>query len=297
MATGFYGFSYATNDGVEVDSISTNVTVSTTPGDKTLMPGEPFSVIGPTGTTSYIYSGTDDSGGVFGTNGNAEVYITNSDQGAAVNEPWAFEPSSDNDVMICFAEGTLIATPNGEKTVETLAIGDEVLTADGRTVAVKWIGHQTVLKLFTPAERFRPVCISAGALGDGVPHTDLVVTKDHGLIVDGVIVHAGALVNGTTITEVSMAELSDQVTYWHVETECHEAILANGAAAESYIDNVGRHRFANYGEFEARYGVNVPEMVEMDLPRAATPRQLPRRVRDRLADREVALGLQCKKSA
>ena len=53
-------------------------------------------------------------------------------------------------------------------------IGDLVSTADGRVVPVKWMGRQTVHKLFTPAERFVPVRVKAGALGNGLPHTDLL---------------------------------------------------------------------------------------------------------------------------
>ncbi|WP_373502258.1 Hint domain-containing protein [Aestuariivirga sp.] len=86
----------------------------------------------------------------------------------------------------CFAAGTLIATPRGEQTVETLAIGDTILTADGRAVPVKWIGRQTLLKVFA-GERARPVRIAAGALGGGLPHADLVLTSDHALIMDGLI--------------------------------------------------------------------------------------------------------------
>ena len=102
--------------------------------------------------------------------------------------------------LACFAVGTQIATPKRDKPVETLTIGDRVLTASGASAAVKWIGRQTVSTRFGPAERLLPVRFAAGSLGDGLPHTDLMVTADHGMLVGGVICHAGALVNGTTIT-------------------------------------------------------------------------------------------------
>jgi len=189
--------------------------------------------------------------------------------------------------LYCFAAGTMIATPKGETAVETLAIGDMLTDARGNTVAVKWIGRQTVSTRFGPAERLMPVRFAAGSLGEGVPHTDLTVTADHGMLVDGVICHAGALVNGTTITRVSFAEMGETYTVYHIETEEHEIILANGARAETFIDNVSRRVFDNYAEFEALYG-DVPEMEELPYPRAMSVRQVPERIKAKRAGKAVA---------
>ena len=46
---------------------------------------------------------------------------------------------------VCFAAGTMIATPEGETAVEELSISDSILTASGKTVAVKWIGRQMTM--------------------------------------------------------------------------------------------------------------------------------------------------------
>ncbi|WP_127560706.1 Hint domain-containing protein [Nioella ostreopsis] len=189
---------------------------------------------------------------------------------------------SDNaEIWMCFAAGTRIATPTGEAPVETLGIGDRVLTREGRAVTVKWIGRQTVSTRFGPAERLMPVRFAIGSLGEGLPHADLTVTADHGMLVDGVICHAGALVNGTTITRVPLSEMGETYTVYHIETEDHEIILANGAPAETFIDNVSRCAFDNYAEFEALYG-DVPEMEELPYPRAMSARQVPERIRAKL---------------
>ena len=187
----------------------------------------------------------------------------------------------------CFAAGTGIATPTGEVAVDTLAIGDHVLTAEGASVPVKWIGRQTVFPMFGPAERLMPVRFAAGSLGDGLPYEALTVTADHGMLVGGVICHAGALVNGTTITQVPLAEMGASYTVYHVETEAHEIILANGAPAETFIDNVSRRVFDNFAEFEALYG-DVPEMEELAYPRAMSARQVPGTIRARLATATAA---------
>jgi hypothetical protein len=188
---------------------------------------------------------------------------------------------------VCFAGGTLIATPNGERAVETLAIGDPVLTADGRATEVKWIGRQTLHKLFTPADRFAPVRVTAEALDNGLPHTDLVLTAEHALILDGLAINAGALVNGTTIRIEPRDSLPDRVTYYHVETEGHEVILANGAPAETFVDYVTRRAFDNHAEFVARYG-DERVIDEMPLPRISSPRLVPPSIRARLSKPQAA---------
>ena len=192
-----------------------------------------------------------------------------------------WQSQTNGQVYLCFAPGTPIATPSGEVAVETLSIGDLVLTADGRTVAVKWLGRQTAMPRFGPAERLRLVRLQAGALGHGLPRTDLTVTADHALLIDGVLCHAGALVNGTSITRVPLAEMGERYTVYHVETEAHEIILAAGTPAETFIDNVTRRVFDNFAEFEALYG-DVPEMAELPYPRAMSARQLPARIRRKL---------------
>lgn len=174
----------------------------------------------------------------------------------------------------CFLTGTLITTDAGETAVEALKTGDMVQSVDGKMHAVRWIGHQTVDTRFGPAERLMPIRIAAGALGDGAPHSDLTVTADHAMLVDGVLVHAGAMVNGTTITRVPLAELGQTYVVYHVELETQQVILANGAAAESFVDNAGRMAFDNHAEFTALYG-DAQAVAELDLPRAMSPRQLP----------------------
>ncbi|MGI3185280.1 Hint domain-containing protein [Nioella aestuarii] len=188
---------------------------------------------------------------------------------------------------VCFAAGTQISTPEGARAVETLCIGDFVRTASGRDVPIKWLGRQTVRTRFGAAERLMPVRFAAGSLSQGVPACDLTVTADHGMLVDGVICHAGALVNGTTITRVPLAEMGEAFTVYHIETDGHEIILANGAATETFIDNVSRRVFDNFGEFEALYG-DVPEMEELPYPRAMSARQVPARIKALLAGKAAA---------
>lgn len=202
---------------------------------------------------------------------------------SGTSDPYSAETAA----YLCFAAGSLIATPEGEREVEHLQIGDRVTTQEGRAVSVKWIGRQTVSTRFGPAERLMPVRFEAGSLGEGLPHADLTVTADHGMLVDGVICHAGALVNGETVTRVPLAEMGERYTVYHIETENHEIIFANGAPAETFIDNAGRRAFDNFAEFEALYG-DVPEMEELSYPRAMSARQVPARIKALLAGKAAA---------
>ncbi|MGS4981720.1 Hint domain-containing protein [Pseudosulfitobacter sp. RP-4] len=197
---------------------------------------------------------------------------------------WTFNSVPENaDVANCFLTGTRITTPSGETAVEDLRIGDVVTTADGRAVEVKWMARQTYRQFRNMAlpEKHAPVCISAGALGHGLPHTDLYLTADHGMILDDMVVNAGAMVNGDTIRFVPLSDMPAEFTYYHVETEHHDEILANGAASETFIDYVGRKGFDNYLEYLDLYGADriIPEMNRL---RVSAKRLLPPQLAQRL---------------
>jgi len=179
----------------------------------------------------------------------------------------------------CFGEGTLIATPEGEVAVETLRIGDLVVAEDGRPVRVKWVGRQTVSTRFGPSERLKLVRLRAGALGSGVPVRDLMLTADHALLIDGLLINAGALVNGDSIAYVPLSELGERYTVYHVETENHDVIRAEGAPAETYIDYVARQAFDNYAEYQALYG-EEQTIAELPYARVSSARMLPPAMRE-----------------
>lgn len=181
----------------------------------------------------------------------------------------------------CFAPGTGIATPTGDIAIEDLSVGDLVLTADGRAVPVRWIGRQTVSTRFGPAERLLPVRIAAGALGKNSPKRDLIVTADHAMVVGDFLVNAAALVGGAQIDFVSLSELGQRFTVYHLETDAHEVILAEGAESESFLDNAGRRAFDNFNDYERLYG-SERVIPELPMPRISAARLLPQALKKRL---------------
>lgn len=184
-------------------------------------------------------------------------------------------------LLYCFARDTQISTQDGAVAVQSLAIGDHVTTADGQSVPVKWIGHQTVLPFFAPHERLTMVRLRAGALGAGLPVRDLKLTTDHALLIDGLLINAGALVNGYSIDWVPLSELGDGFTVYHVETENHDIILAEGAPSETFVDHATRQAFDNYQEYVDLYGVE-PAITELPHIRVSAQRLLPDAIKARL---------------
>ncbi|WP_165586942.1 Hint domain-containing protein [Pseudaestuariivita atlantica] len=201
-----------------------------------------------------------------------------------------------NDAVVvnCFLTGTLIATPDGERAIETLEPGAHVTLADGTAATIRWVARQTMradaVNLSIPANRL-PVRIEAGALGNGLPHTDLTLTADHALVMDGLLVNASALVNGSTIRFLTADDMPREFTYWHVELDAHSAILANGLPAESFVDYTGRAAYDNHADYLALHGAErlIPEMP---LPRISARRHLPAALRIQLGleDTDFALS-------
>ena len=143
-------------------------------------------------------------------------------------------------------------------------MGDEVVihAGDRGFIAhdmrpVIWLGHRTIDCARHPHPwDVLPVRVHAGAFADGHPRQDLVLSPDHAVFVDGVLIPIRYLVNDATITRDAV----DEVTYWHVELDAHDILLAEGLAAESYLDTGNRTAFANAAvtALHADFAVNDP---------------------------------------
>ena len=186
----------------------------------------------------------------------------------------------------CFCRGTLILTERGERPVEELAIGDRLMTSSGAISPISWIGRTKVTARLVDPLRSWPIRIKANALAEGVPSRDMLLSPDHAVFVDGILIQAGALVNDTSI--VHETDVPDVFDYYHIELDDHTLIIANNVRSETFIDNVDRLAFDNWKEHEALYPDGKP-IVEMPCPRAKSNRQVPRMIREMLAERGIAL--------
>ena len=144
--------------------------------------------------------------------------------------------------MPCFAIGTLIMTVHAEVPVELLREGNLIVTASGKLKKVRWIGlrHIDCLRHAKPRDVW-PVRVLAGAFGGGLPKRELWLSPDHAVFVGGVLIPVRYLINGRTIVQKRVAE----VTYYHVELATHDVILAEGLPCESYLDTGNRSDFEN----------------------------------------------------
>lgn len=163
---------------------------------------------------------------------------------------------------MCFLSGTRIMTPGGEVAIEDFRIGDLVATESGKTRAIRWIGRINVDRVGTaewPANAM-PVRVSKDAFGAGSPHRDLYLSPSHMVHLNGVLMPIGDLINGRTITPVNVA--GDQLTYFHVELETHDVLIAEGAPCESFLTTAEKLAvFDNADEYYALYGVPTSDMV------------------------------------
>jgi len=183
-------------------------------------------------------------------------------------------------VAACFCAGTRIRCRRGEVAIENLRVGDLVRTRDGTFQPIRWIGRRSYPRAYVAAYRWvRPVLIKAGALGDGLPQRDLRVSPEHAMYLDGMLIAARDLVNGTSIVQPESAE---SASYFHLEFDRHEIIFAEGAPSESFVDDESRLYFDNAAEYWLHHPEARPMPGRFYAPRLDEGPDL-ERVRNRLA--------------
>ncbi len=139
--------------------------------------------------------------------------------------------------VACFAAGTLIRTPQGERPIESLRRGDLVDTLDGGAQKVVWAGNT-----FLDAEKLRanptlkPVFIPEGLFGNYAP---LLVSPQHGMLVGARHGIAGEhLARARHLADakgpVRVARGKRKIHYHHLMFQRHQIIFANGAPSESF---------------------------------------------------------------
>ena len=220
--------------GLDPGAPTTQTITNVANGDKFVIPDETFAA-GDTvtlNTTDHVLTVRSGLTLVFQMN-NIILQSGAADSFAIVN--------GDTIEAVCYARGTMIRTPAGELPVEKLRPGKRVITlVDGQEVpqTVTWLGHRRINLAGHPRpETAAPIRILRGAFADGMPHRDLVVSPDHAIFVDGKLICARQLVNGTTIRQERDWIAVD---YYHVELDQHAILLAEGLPAESYIDTGNR---------------------------------------------------------
>jgi hypothetical protein len=188
----------------------------------------------------------------------------------------------------CYAAGTRLLTDRGAVAVEKLQVGDDLVMASGAQRPVRWLGSRRLDCARHPhPSAVWPIRIQGGAFADGVPARDLWVSPGHAILVEDVLIQAEKLVNGATIVQVPLAS----VEYWHVELDSHDVLLAEGLAAESYLDTGNRAAFLKNGGacVQAHPDFTPKHWAETCVPLVLEGERL-EQARGALRERAVALG-------
>ncbi|MDO5620382.1 MAG: Hint domain-containing protein [Paracoccus sp. (in: a-proteobacteria)] len=142
----------------------------------------------------------------------------------------------------CFSADALIETARGPVRAGDLTVGDMVRTRDAGMQPLRWVGRKELSAAdLAAAPKLRPIRIAAGALGAGLPATDLVVSPQHRVLVrskiaqkmfgtDEVLVAAKQLCQ---IEGIDIAADMAGVTYVHFLFDDHQIVFSNGAETES----------------------------------------------------------------
>jgi hypothetical protein len=184
---------------------------------------------------------------------------------------------------VCYAKGTLIGTSRGMIPIEKLLMSDKLRTYDrieesmfkpvhgvpvktltrvedtrfkNRFSDIKFIGHFTVNII---NEHTAPICISKNALGHSKPEIDLLVSPNHSMLLGNRLIYAKNLVNGNTIYQDMSFE---KIEYFHVLSDDHYIINANGAMSET----LGSEEIAIFEALESLpVHVEIPTNTKYDF--------------------------------
>jgi len=177
----------------------------------------------------------------------------------------------------CLTAGTYIETETGSQLIETLKVGDLVLTKDNGFQPIRWIGRRSIGGRFLKEnEHLRPIRIRSGALGNGHPTTDLLVSPQHRILVMSKIARrmfdtAEVLVAAKQLLEIDGVDIdndSAEVVYIHLLFDQHEILTSNGAETESMfigpealksiVPSARREIFSLFPELENMTTLPVP---------------------------------------
>ncbi|WGI20464.1 Hint domain-containing protein [Amylibacter sp. IMCC11727] len=141
---------------------------------------------------------------------------------------------------ICFTQGTMILTDRGERSVQSLAIGDRVITKDAGLQTIRWIGQRHFAQMDQTHAHLQPITIKAHAFGHNIPMRDIKLSPNHAILNDSwkntlyfaqdeVLALAKSFIGSDFVYQST----DRAVTYFHILLDQHALIQSNGMWAES----------------------------------------------------------------
>lgn len=149
---------------------------------------------------------------------------------------------SEIEQVICFTPGTRIATQKGEVPVERLRAGDKVITRDNGVQDLRWVGRRNLGPYeLRENDQYHPILIRRGALGNGLPDRDMLVSPQHRMLITSDVASVmfeerEVLVAAKHLTSLDGVKRlkTGAVSYLHLMFDHHEVVLGDGAWSESF---------------------------------------------------------------
>ena len=196
--------------------------------------------------------------------------------------------------VVCFGSDTWIETADGPVVAGALKVGDMVKTRDAGVQPVRWIGRRTIdAAALRDRPALTPIRIRSGALGSGLPTSDLIVSPQHRVLLRSKIAERmfgtpEVLVAAKQLLVVDGIELAadlHEVTYVHFLCDTHQIVYSNGAETESLYTGAEALKTIPEGA-RAEIFALFPELTEGVVP-AAVRYLVPGRMGRKLALRHT----------
>lgn len=155
---------------------------------------------------------------------------------------YGLQTAPNSGTIPCLGTGTHVETADGAVLVEDLRAGMKLRTLDGSyAILRKVLSKKLSARKIEENPKLAPVRIMAGALGLGLPHRDLLVSRQHRMLVaspitkrmfaqDDVLV---AAIHMTVLPGIFVETTAREITYFHLVFDAHCVIFAEGAPTES----------------------------------------------------------------
>jgi len=134
-----------------------------------------------------------------------------------------FQLTPDN--LVCFAENSMVLTPNGEIAIQNLKQGDIIYDKNYNHQNVEFIAKRTVFPCKSINKHSIPIEIKQGHLGNNVPNRDTIVSSAH------LIMHKDEMVAAYKLGQ--SVEIESVITYYNVSVSNYSTMIVNGLVSET----------------------------------------------------------------
>lgn len=152
------------------------------------------------------------------------------------------DPDPNN--VTCFVNGTQMETNKGLVAVEDLRPGMRLRTLEGQFAPLRMVLRRHVTRDEMRAnDALRPVRISAGAMGVTIPRRDVLVSRQHRMLLNSATTQRMFGCNGALVAAIRLIEMpgvyvdlpEEDNEYFHLLFDEHEVVFADGAPSESFF--------------------------------------------------------------